>query len=277
MIDVIQNIPTEKGQLSLTAIKCGDSFCLHNNKSLCACVLPDLRLTDRPPVSIGNSLIPPINIDRIYCKSFVLKQDHPNHQCAIPKEEPKMPNTKGYEGRFCNFDSDNPNERHCKVLNCIHIDRRYRTCDIVPRLEQRGTNTSDVGTCYSYERKKPEELKMSNVKITYKPVDKKQVVLELIRRIQHPQTFAENSTNAPEWAERINNIYNDEDASDEIKDVSIESGDLTLRVRSGGLCSPGHMYIDCENHRLNLGHAMPISKQEARELGQALIKMSKQL
>ena len=164
----------------------------------------------------------------------------------------------------------------CSEGNCKHNSNGQCICNIPKIVKMLSSYRAFMVNqpefvCHSYEKWEEtvskEESKMSNVKITYKPVDKKAKVDQVLR-LSNGYIYAD-------LADKIDAIYNAKEEDGEIKSVEIAKGQIILRARSGGICSPSHIYIDCEDH--HIGHAIPISKQEAHDLGQALIKMSEQL
>ncbi|SPF51139.1 hypothetical protein SBF1_50023 [Candidatus Desulfosporosinus infrequens] len=111
-------------------------------------------------------------------------------------------------------------------------------------------------------KKLEEEPKMSNVKITYKPVDKEgQASKWLAFLYSGAITFNE-------CMEQINAIYNANDEDGEIENVEITKDDMTLKVDRGCIDS-----VRVQMHGTYYVLNQKLTPQEALELGQALIKM----
>ena len=116
---------------------------------------------------------------------------------------------------------------------------------------------------------------MSDVKITYKPVDKKAKVgdvlesLGMIQNLHLPALVKQRTLN------EIDSIYNAKEEDGEISNVAIQHGDVRFEAWS---FSPKQIRIRLSRDAPNTpGMLEYFSKQEMREFAQALLKMSEQM
>lgn len=124
--------------------------------------------------------------------------------------------------------------------------------------------------CYSCEQKTKEEPKMSDVKITYKPVDKK---AKAKKAIDHGLNLGMLTANI---ADKIDAIYNGKEEDGDINELKIELGPITVQIH-GPKYKPETVRISVEDVTTNTGHVDYITKQQAYDLGVALMKMSEQI
>lgn len=259
MIEIREFQPNENCDFRIQVIVCSSKDCTHNKDGRCIHGLPSLKLpfSSYMPMSCFE---PPC----IQCFSYEKKQKE------IEKDNASDKNFK--LGKFFNPHSNKPHERHCARLDCAHLERPYRTCDIVPNI-QSSKPFGNWDRCYSFEPRKEdgkEESKMSDVKITYKPVDKKDALRHLLAC---EDTFRGGDIAAEDMVRKIDSIYNTKEEDGEIDQAEISKGKFTFLVcNSFWPDTPIILQIEDGIKAMAVG----ITKQEALELGQALIKMSEQ-
>lgn len=122
---------------------------------------------------------------------------------------------------------------------------------------------------------------MSDVKITYKPVDKNARLAKIINSIrQEGEDKCGLGTYA--WIDTINSIYNTKEEDGEISTISIQHGDIKLEAWLNevnpcvGIKAKVRIWLAC-NKPNTMGMCDFFSKQEMRDFAQALLKMAEQI
>ena len=163
--------------------------------------------------------------------------------------------------------------------SCAHILNGRCLCEF-PRIVHAKVNRdpylppwlSQHFYCLSFkEKENVKEETMSDVKITYKPADKKAKVQEFLHKLPYLSMAVTSET----MADQIDSIYNGKEEDGEISNVAIQHGDVRFEAWS---FSPKQIRIRLSRDAPNTpGMLEYFSKQEMREFAQALLKMSEQM